>query len=100
MCSSKWSRGLISKPRAMTHAINKRLIQRGFFCGRDSRAAIERQTVPRSGRQVLPHGSHAHSPKSEAITRQVLPVRQIFPGRSCRATRTSDAKKSAIYRAF
>ena len=35
----------------------------------NERAAIERQTVPRSGRQVLPHGGHAHSPKSEAITR-------------------------------
>jgi len=84
----------------MPCAINKRLIKRDFFFERDLRAVRERQTVPRAGRQVLPRGRHARMQSRDAIARQVLPYRQIFPGRTCRIASVMDAQKPAIYRAF
>jgi hypothetical protein len=100
MCSSKWSRGLASKPRATAHAIDKCLIQRDFRFACDSREGDERQTVPGSSRQVFPRGMPAPCANGDAITRQSLPTRQNFLGRTCRATRANDARMSAIYRAF
>jgi hypothetical protein len=84
----------------MPRAIIKRLIERDLFFERDSCEAIERQTVPRTGRQVLPRGRHARARKSDAIARQDLPHRQFFPGRTCRVASATDAQKPAIYRAF
>jgi hypothetical protein len=84
----------------MPRAIDKRLISRDFFFERDLRMVRERQTVPRAGRQVLPRGRDARVHASDAITRQVLPHRQIFPGRTCRITPAAKAQKPAIYRAF
>jgi hypothetical protein len=80
--------------------MDKRLIERDFFAERDLPAATERQTVPRNGRQVLPRGRLAGTRESAAIARQVLPPRQIFPGRTCREVSATRARKSAIYRAF
>jgi hypothetical protein len=100
MCSFQWSPALVSKPRATTRAIDKCLIQRDFFFACDSRTGVERQTMPRLGRQVFPRGTHAHHATSDAITRQSLPTRQIFLGRTCRATSAVNANLSAIYLAF
>jgi hypothetical protein len=84
----------------MPRAIIKCLIERDLFFERDSRDAIERQTVPRTGRQVLPRGRHTRTRKRDAIARQDLPYRQFFPGRTCRVVSATDVQKSPIYRAF
>jgi hypothetical protein len=84
----------------MLGVIIKCLIERDLFFERDSGNAIKRQTVPRTGRQVLPRGRDARTQKSGAIARQDLPRRHFFPGRTCRVASATDVQKPPIYRAF
>jgi hypothetical protein len=94
------SRAGISNPHAIADATNKRLISRAFLKRRIVVARVERQTMPRQAGQVLPLAPADAPAKRMSIARQILPDRQILPGRSCRHGIAHDAKKPAIYRAF
>jgi hypothetical protein len=83
-----------------TRIANKSLIAHDFLAAGDSLAATERQSMPRTPRQVLPRCIVFGTRKSDAITRQDLPSRQIFPGITCRGMSAPRPQKSAIYRAF
>jgi hypothetical protein len=100
MASSEWSRGLISKPHAIIDAMRKRLMSCGFPSAHRFARRVERQTVPRASRQVLPSRHAIAEAKRIALARQSLPPRQIFPGISCRRALRDHAQKAAIYLAF
>jgi len=84
----------------MPHVMSKCLIKRDFFGEGVAPGEMPRQTVPITGGQVLPHGKRVSARFSDAIARQVLPPRQIFPGRTCRNAAATHVWKSAIHRAF
>jgi hypothetical protein len=84
----------------MPRIANKSLVARDFLATPDSPGVIERQSVPGAPRQVLPRCIIVETRECDAITRQDLPSRQIFPGITCRSVAARRAQKPAIYRAF
>jgi hypothetical protein len=84
----------------MPRIANKSLVARDFLATPDSPVVIERQSVPRTPRQVLPRCIIFETRECDAITRQDLPSRQIFPGITCRGMSAPQPQKSPIYGAF